>query len=177
MATWPGCKRPFHTVMAASAASSAAGSRSALMLKVIAAEMPRSRSIAIQSERARHRSPRALTSPTNRIAPPNSNFSVTMAVMASECGITAKVRRHNISSVRLLINPFQLLLGCRLSNRAHEPQPSIALFITLCRACSQSTAAIPRLTRREANRTPQRRRSCRLIARQSDSLVNFLSRM
>jgi hypothetical protein len=39
--------------------------------------VPRSRSIAIQSERVRRRSARALTSPANWIAPPNrSNFSV-----------------------------------------------------------------------------------------------------
>ena len=54
-------------------------------LKLIIAEeteMPRSRSTAIQSERTRRRSPRALTSPASVNAPPNSsNFSVT-----SSCG-------------------------------------------------------------------------------------------
>ena len=46
--------------------------------------MPRSRSTAIQSERTRRRSPRALTSPANWIAPPNSsNFSVKVVLPAS----------------------------------------------------------------------------------------------
>jgi hypothetical protein len=43
--------------------------------------MPRSRSTAIQSERTRRRSPRALTSPASWIAPPNSsNFSVNVVL-------------------------------------------------------------------------------------------------
>ena len=42
-------------------------------------EMPRSRSTAIQSERTRRPSPRALTSPANGIAPPNSGSFVTAA--------------------------------------------------------------------------------------------------
>ena len=71
--------------------------------------MPRSRSTAIQSERARRRSPRALTSPANWIAPPNSsNFSVRVVLPASGCEMIAKVRRREISSVRVLINPLQL---------------------------------------------------------------------
>jgi hypothetical protein len=46
-------------------------------------EMLRSRSTAIQSERTRRRSPRALTSPANWIAPPNSsNFSVEVVLPA-----------------------------------------------------------------------------------------------
>ena len=66
--------------------------------------MPRSRSIAIQSERARRRSPRALTSPASWIAPPNSsNFSVSVVFPASGCEMIAKVRRREISSVRVLI--------------------------------------------------------------------------
>jgi hypothetical protein len=74
--------------------------------------MPRSRSIAIQSERARRRSPRALTSPANWIAPPNSsNFSVKVVLPASGCEMIAKVRRRKISSVRVLINPLWLLPG------------------------------------------------------------------
>ena len=49
-------------------------------------EMPRSRSTAIQSERTRRRSPRALTSPANWSAPPNSsNFSVNVVLPASGC--------------------------------------------------------------------------------------------
>ena len=69
--------------------------------------MPRSRSTAIQSERTRRRSPRALTSPASWIAPPNSsNFSVSVVLPASGCEMIAKVRRRKISSVRVLINPF-----------------------------------------------------------------------
>ena len=68
--------------------------------------MPRSRSTAIQSERTRRRSPRALTSPASCIAPPNSsNFSVKVVLPASGCEMIAKVRRRKISSVRVLINP------------------------------------------------------------------------
>jgi hypothetical protein len=56
-------------------------------------EVPRSRSIAIQSERTRRRSPGALTSPANWIAPPNSsNFSVKVGLPASGCEMIAKVR-------------------------------------------------------------------------------------
>ena len=70
--------------------------------------MPRSRSTAIQSERTRRRSPRALTSPTNGIAPPNSgSFSVKMILPASGCEMISKVRRRKISSVRVLINRLQ----------------------------------------------------------------------
>jgi len=75
-------------------------------------EMPRSRSIAIQSERTRRRSPRAFTSPASWIAPPNSsNFSVKVVLPASGCEMIAKVRRRIISSLRLLINSFQLFPG------------------------------------------------------------------
>jgi hypothetical protein len=53
--------------------------------------MPRSRSIAIQSERARRRSPRALTSAASWIAPPNSSsFSVSVVLPASGCEMIAK---------------------------------------------------------------------------------------
>ena len=66
--------------------------------------MPRSRSTAIQSERTRRRSPRALTSPANWIAPPNSsNFSVKVVLPASGCEMIANVRRRKISSVRVVI--------------------------------------------------------------------------
>ena len=69
--------------------------------------MPRSRSMAIQSERARRRSPRALTSPASWIAPPNNkSFSVKVVLPASGCEMIAKVRRRKISSVRVLINPL-----------------------------------------------------------------------
>jgi hypothetical protein len=74
-------------------------------------EMPRSRSIAIQSERARRRSPRALTSPASWIAPPNSsNFSVSVVLPASGCEMIAKVRRRKISSVSVLIDGMVCLL-------------------------------------------------------------------
>ena len=74
--------------------------------------MPRSRSIAIQSERARRRSPRAFTSPANWIAPPNSsNFSVKVVLPASGCEMIAKVRRRAISSGRVVINRLYLLPG------------------------------------------------------------------
>ena len=73
--------------------------------------MPRSRSIAIQSERARRRSPRALTSPASWIAPPNSSsFSVKVVLPASGCEMIAKVRRRKISSVSVLIDGMVCLL-------------------------------------------------------------------
>ena len=81
--------------------------------------MPRSRSIAIQSERARRRSPRALTSPANWIAPPNnSNFSVNVVLPASGCEMIAKVRRRKISAVRVLIDGLQQLRRCRAADPA-----------------------------------------------------------
>jgi hypothetical protein len=59
---------------------------------------------AIQSERARRRAPRALTSPASWIAPPtSSNFSVKVVLPTSGCEMIAKVRRRKISSVRLVI--------------------------------------------------------------------------
>ncbi len=62
-------------------------------------EMPRSRSIAIQSERTRRRSPRALTSPASWMAPPNSSsFSVSVVLPASGWEMMAKVRRLAISA-------------------------------------------------------------------------------
>ena len=55
--------------------------------------MPRSSSTAVQSERTRGRSPRALTSPARWIPPPNSsNFSVN--VVLPGCEMMAKVRRR-----------------------------------------------------------------------------------
>ena len=91
--------------------------------------MPRSRSIAIQSERARRRSPRALTSPASWIAPPNSsNFSVKVVLPASGCEMIAKVRRRKISSLRLLINPFQLFLGARPLPPSHPPTRAVDMM-------------------------------------------------
>src|SRR5689334_3224563 len=82
--------------------------------------MPRSRSIAIQSERARRRSPRALTSPASWIAPPNSSsFSVSVVLPASGCEMIAKVRRRAISSVRLAIFPCR---GCELARCPLSPR-------------------------------------------------------
>src|SRR5579859_4931834 len=66
--------------------------------------MPRSRSIAIQSERARRCSPRARTAPAIWMAPPNgSSFSVSVVLPASGCEMMAKVRRSSIASVKVLI--------------------------------------------------------------------------
>src|SRR5476651_2248537 len=57
-------------------------------------EMPRSRSIFIQSERVRRFSPRARTWPAARIAPPaSSRFSVSVVLPASGWEMIAKVRR------------------------------------------------------------------------------------
>ena len=61
--------------------------------------MPRSRSIAIQSERVRRRSPRARTAPAMRMAPPvSSSFSVSVVLPASGCEMIAKARRERQSS-------------------------------------------------------------------------------
>jgi len=70
-------------------------------------ELPRSRSIAIQSERVRRLSPRPLISPANWIAPPNSSsFSVSVVLPASGCQMIAKLRRRASSSVGVLYNLF-----------------------------------------------------------------------
>src|SRR6202030_3382079 len=64
----------------------------------VTTEMPRSRSIFIQSERVLRRSPFALTCPARLIAPPNSsNFSVKVVFPASGCELIAKVRRRATS--------------------------------------------------------------------------------
>src|SRR3569832_614426 len=65
----------------------------------VTTEMPRSRSIFIQSERVLRRSPLALTWPARLIAPPNSySFSVSVVLPASGCEMMAKVRRRATSS-------------------------------------------------------------------------------
>src|SRR5262249_32319218 len=65
----------------------------------VTTEMPRSRSIFIQSERVLRRSPLALTCPARLIAPPNSrSFSVSVVLPASGCEMMAKVRRRATSS-------------------------------------------------------------------------------
>jgi hypothetical protein len=62
-------------------------------------EMPRSRSIFIQSERVLRRSPLAFTCPARLIAPPNnSSFSVSVVLPASGCEMIANVRRRATSS-------------------------------------------------------------------------------
>ena len=64
----------------------------------VTTEMPRARSIAIQSERVRRRSPLARTSPASWIAPPNSSsFSVSVVLPASGCEMIANVRRRATS--------------------------------------------------------------------------------
>src|SRR5579875_3685186 len=61
--------------------------------------MPRSRSIAIQSERVERRSRLALTWPARLMAPPNrSSFSVKVVLPASGCEMIAKVRRRSTSA-------------------------------------------------------------------------------
>ena len=65
----------------------------------VTTEMPRSRSIAIQSERVVRRSRLALTWPASWIAPPNSSsFSVSVVLPASGCEMIAKVRRRSTSA-------------------------------------------------------------------------------
>src|SRR6202022_4114046 len=65
----------------------------------VTTEMPRSRSIFIQSERVLRRSPLALTCPARLIAPPNSSsFSVSVVLPASGCEMIAKVRRRATSA-------------------------------------------------------------------------------
>src|SRR5262249_3370632 len=64
----------------------------------VTTEMPRSRSIAIQSERVSRRFFLALTSPASWIAPPNRrSFSVSVVLPASGCEMIAKVRRRSTS--------------------------------------------------------------------------------
>ena len=61
--------------------------------------MPRSRSIAIQSDWVERRLRLALTWPASWIAPPNSSsFSVSVVLPASGCEMMAKVRRRSISA-------------------------------------------------------------------------------
>src|SRR6476660_6277032 len=65
----------------------------------VTTEMPRSRSIFIQSERVLRRSPLALTWPARLMAPPNSSsFSVSVVLPASGCEMIAKVRRRDTSA-------------------------------------------------------------------------------
>src|SRR5262245_38221729 len=64
----------------------------------VTTEIPRSRSIAIQSERVERRSRLAFTWPARLMAPPNrSNFSVSVVLPASGCEIIANVRLRSTS--------------------------------------------------------------------------------
>ena len=66
-------------------------------------DIPRSRSIFIQSDCVRRRSPRAATAPAALIAPPASKrFSVSVVFPASGWEMIAKVRRRAISRAALL---------------------------------------------------------------------------
>ncbi|MNY47316.1 hypothetical protein D3C86_1825770 [compost metagenome] len=68
----------------------------------VTTEMPRSRSIFIQSERVWIRSFLALTSPASWMAPPNSrSFSVSVVLPASGWAMIANVRRRETASARL----------------------------------------------------------------------------
>ena len=103
--------------------------------------MPRSRSTAIQSERTRRRSPRALTSPASWIAPPNSSsFSVRVVLPASGCEMIAKVRRRGISSVRVLINQLDLLLV--IGYRRQRGRLASATILTFSLQVSETTRRI-----------------------------------
>ena len=67
-------------------------------------EMPRSRSIFIQSDRVRRCSPRARTAPAARIAPPaSSRFSVSVVLPASGWEMIAKVRRRAASAAGAMV--------------------------------------------------------------------------
>ena len=78
----------------------------------VTTEMPRSRSMPIQSERVRRRSPLARTLPASWMAPPaRSRRSVSVVLPASGCDMIAKVRRRAISAV---ISVMEVLKGlCR----------------------------------------------------------------
>src|SRR5467141_953211 len=87
----------------------------------VTTEMPRSRSIFIQSERVLRRSPLALTWPARLMAPPNSNnFSVSVVLPASGCEMMAKVRRR-AASVAMVVCIGSIV---RLEARLHEQHVS-----------------------------------------------------
>src|SRR5690606_41806365 len=65
----------------------------------VTTDMPRSRSIRIQSDRVCMRSRLAFTSPASWMAPPNrSSFSVSVVLPASGCEMIAKVRSEEHTS-------------------------------------------------------------------------------
>src|SRR4029450_13450582 len=87
---WPGVSRRLKT-----------RSWNSNVITEVTTEMPRSRSIFIQSERVLRRSPLALTCPARLMAPPNSNsFSVSVVLPASGGEMIANVRRRATSSAR-----------------------------------------------------------------------------
>src|ERR1700722_19442829 len=102
-------------------------------------EMPRSRSIFIQSDRVRRCSPRARTAPAARIAPAvKSRFSVKVVLPASGWLMMAKVRRRAASAAEkggmggrermggAHANPpaaFASSLGRRIVGLLHPTQP------------------------------------------------------
>src|ERR1700680_637878 len=73
--------------------------RYAKVITEVTTEIPRSRSIFIQSERVVRRSPLALTWPARLLAPPNSSsVSVSVGFPASGGEMMAKVRRRPTST-------------------------------------------------------------------------------
>jgi hypothetical protein len=69
-------------------------------------EIPRSRSIFIQSDWVRRAWPRARTAPAARMAPPaSSRFSVRVVLPASGWLMMAKVRRRAASRAREVLIP------------------------------------------------------------------------
>src|SRR6476619_2775780 len=105
----------------------------------VTTEIPRSRSIAIQSERVERRSRLAFTCPARLIAPPNSNsFSVSVVLPASGCEIIANVRRRSTSAasgVRAIESEVttglfmgRMWQGKRAGSRGRFSQRSLVLF-------------------------------------------------
>src|ERR1700734_729009 len=92
-------------------------------------EMPRSRSTAIQSERTRRRSPRALTSPAIWMAPPNSNsFSVSVVLPASGWEMMAKVRLGAATSDGAFMIGALLPSAAMPHQREYSPHPQSLFY-------------------------------------------------
>src|SRR5450432_1423994 len=93
--------------------------------------MPRSRSIAIQSERVERRSRLALTWPARLMAPPNSSsFSVSVVLPASGCEMMAKVRRRRTSEARSAMERWErgpAIIG-RWHTRAMPELPDVTVY-------------------------------------------------
>ena len=80
----------------------------------VTTEMPRSRSMLIQSERVRRRSPLARTLPASWMAPPaRSRCSVSVVLPASGWEMIAKVRRRAISATEAgaAVGPLVSVMG------------------------------------------------------------------